>query len=156
MNQHVLSVKKVRDVKTPERGTRVASGIDFFIPNDLEEITIQPFEDVMIPSGIKVLIPEGYDLVFDNKGGVATKKKLIMGAKVVDQDFQGEVFLHVINTSDKIVTLYPGEKLTQGIIRKVELFPVVEVDEITWDNNERGTGERGSTGDGLEEYNNKS
>ena len=48
---------KIRDVKSPVRGTYYSAGIDFFVPNDFTEKTINPQEDILIPSGIIVEIP---------------------------------------------------------------------------------------------------
>ncbi len=140
-----LRFKKIRDVKSPVRGTRLSSGIDFFIPNDFTYTTLTKGQSILIPSGLKVSFPPGYDLVFDNKGGVTVNKSLIVGAKVVDADFQGEVFINVINVGDKTVGLSPGEKITQGIIRKVELCDIEEVDELYYESDERGEGMLGST-----------
>ena len=48
-----MKVAKVRDVKTPERGTDKSAGIDFFVPNDFIETVLPPQRDMLIPSGIK-------------------------------------------------------------------------------------------------------
>ncbi len=143
----VLKIAKIRDVKTPDRGTPHSSGIDFYIPNDFNRIKLLPNHDVVIPSGIRAQIPKGYDLVFENKGGVATKKKCIVGAKVNDMDYQGEIFIHIMNVGNESVFIDPGEKIIQGILRKVELMGIVEVEEedLVYFSDERGTGSRGST-----------
>ena len=62
---------KVRNVKSPVRGTGKAAGIDFFVPNNFSAI-IGPHSDLLIPSGIKVEIPEGYMLMAADKSGVVT------------------------------------------------------------------------------------
>lgn len=105
---------KVRRVKSPVRGTSVAAGIDFFVPEDLQEsvlveksvttgchvtietypmtgivksIELRPGESVLIPSGIKVRIPHGYAMAFMNKSGVGSKKQLDRLAELVDEDY---------------------------------------------------------------------
>ena len=76
---------KVRDVKTPNRGTSESAGLDFFIPNDYIGFALEPQKDVLIPSGIHVKFPSGYVLKAYNKSGVATKLKLILGACVGEE-----------------------------------------------------------------------
>ena len=73
---------KVRDVKTPNKGHTEDAGIDFFIPNDFKEQVLHPSEDILIPSGIKAIIPNGWCMIAFNKSGVATKMKLRAGACV--------------------------------------------------------------------------
>jgi dUTP pyrophosphatase len=167
---------KVRDVKTPERGTGEAAGIDFFVPtadetfvkdfvkknNDLPmpimarvdensmQITVMPQGRVLIPSGFHTYLAPGTALIAANKSGIATKAGLIFGAQVVDSDYTGEIHISVINTSNTPVTIKSGDKLIQFIHTPVLLSPLEEVDRETFDklhdNSERGAGGFGSTG----------
>ena len=141
-----MKVQKLRDVKTPNRGTSVSAGIDFYVPEDFETTTLKPGESVLIPSGIKVQIPRGYALIAFNKSGVAVKQGLSVGACVVDEDYEGEVHLHMINTSDKDQVIATGQKIVQFVLIPVSYFDVEEVDEIQSRNTERGAGGFGSTG----------
>lgn len=103
-----LEMFKVRDVKTPTRGTSVAAGLDFYVPEDLtaedmakmaektgheleyrlgengfvEEMTLDWGQSACIPSGIKANIPHGYCMEFHNKSGIGVKKGLLAGACV--------------------------------------------------------------------------
>ena len=145
-----VKIYKLGDVKTPQRGTPLSAGIDFFVPNDFTPITIQHSEDILIPAGIKVCIPEGYALVANNKSGIATKKRLIHGASVVDEDYQGQLHLHLINVGSEPVTINPGDKIIQFLLEKQEYATVLEVssEEELYSGvvSERGTGGFGSTG----------
>lgn len=147
-----MKIQKVRDVKTPSRGTSKSAGIDFFVPNDANELkwtTIQPGMSINIASGIKVKIPSGYALIAMNKSGVALKKGLQVGACVIDEDYQGEVHLHVTNVSRSSCSISPGEKLVQMLLIPVlyEGIEVVAEDESLFeDESERGEGGFGSTG----------
>lgn len=144
---------KVRDVRNPERGTARSAGIDFFVPEDLIQgglyIHIQPNGNALIPSGIKVEVPKGYALVMFNKSGVASKLGLLVGACVIDEDYQGEVHLDLHNTSAREVVIRPGMKIAQGLLLKLhEDFSLVEAEEgELWQGEvtERGTGGFGST-----------
>lgn len=141
-----MKVQKLRDVKTPNRGTTVSAGIDFYVPEDFETTTLAPGESVLIPSGIKVQVPRGYALIAFNKSGVAVKQGLSVGACVVDEDYEGEVHLHMINTSSKEQVIATGQKLVQFVLIPVSYFDVEVVDEIQSRNTERGVGGFGSTG----------
>ena len=149
-NDGALKISKVRDVKTPTRGTSGSAGIDFYVPNDYPAnlCTVQPGDRYFIPSGIKANVPEGFALVAFNKSGVALRKQLIVGAAVVDSDYQGEIHLHLINSSNTAVEIQPGEKLTQFLLLPVNHCGIKEVEEEKlFDNGSvRGAGGFGSTG----------
>ena len=141
---------KIRDVKSPNRGTSKSAGIDFFVPNDFEGITLNPGQSTLIPSGLKVNIPENLAFIAFNKSGVATKKHLIVGASVIDEDYQGEVHLHLINVGDEPIAVSAGEKILQCIVMPIVYEPVeiVETEDELWEGKvtERGSGGFGSTG----------
>lgn len=140
---------KVREVKNPSRGTPQSAGIDFFIPNDFQELVLKPQESILIPSGIKANIPENHVFIAYNKSGVATKKHLYVGACVVDEDYQGEIHIHLMNTGNGMVTLSPGEKIIQFLLMPIVYTPVdiVETEDELWNGKEteRGSGGFGST-----------
>lgn len=143
-----MKFSKVRNVKTPSRGTSLSAGIDFFIPNDFEDMYISQNEFVNIPSGIKVNVPRGYMLMAFNKSGVALKG-LQVGACCVDEDYLGEIHLHVTNIQKSTVRLEAGQKLVQFILIPVFYDFIEEVHlndlykyKIT---SERGEGGFGST-----------
>lgn len=142
-----MKFSKVRNVKLPSRGTPQSAGIDFFVPYDFIGRDIAPKENVLIPSGIKVNVPKGYALIAFNKSGVATKKGLYVGACVVDEDYQGEVHIHVTNVGQEIVSVLPGDKIMQFILIPVFYATPVEVpfEELYEAETERGAGGFGST-----------
>lgn len=145
-----MKIVKVRNVKTPTRGTSLSAGLDFYIPEDFKTKQIWPGESINIPSGIRTRIPQGYALIMFNKSGIATKHQLQVGACVVDADYQGEIHLHVMNVGKEVVILKPGMKLVQGLVMPV-LYVGVEVleseDELFPQSTERGVGGFGSTGE---------
>lgn len=167
-----MKVSLIRTVKAPVRGTKLSAGIDFFVPefnekfvSDLieknnfigetfEEIsnrlsfTLNPNERILIPSGIKVNF-EGLPkaLIAFNKSGIAVKKGLDVLACVVDQDYQGEVHINLVNISNKSVTIFQDEKIAQFIIMPIfyEDIEVVEIENLYKSKTERGDGGFGST-----------
>lgn len=133
---------KVRDVKSPERGTQYSAGIDFFVPNDFKPVILYPGEDILIPSGIKVGLPPGTMLMAADKSGIASSVKakaevgmkvkdalpnssVIIGAKIIDEDYPGEVHIHLINVGQNSVFVKPGQKVAQFIIVPV-LYSIPE------------------------------
>lgn len=159
-----MKFSKVRDVKSPERGTAKSAGIDFFIPNDFKETTLLAHEDILIPSGIKIKVPEGCMLCAFNKSGVATSyaavsrvgrapkknafvSSLLVGACVDDEDYQGELHLHVVNVGHSEVILKPGMKIVQFVIIPIRYDNLEEVAEQDLFNcvSERGDGAFGHT-----------
>lgn len=145
-----MKLAKIRNVKTPVRGTNGSAGIDFYVPDDYPSnlCAIEPGDRFFIPSGIKANVPDGFALIAMNKSGVAMKKGLMVGACVVDSDYQGEIHLHLINASNKTVTIEPGDKLTQFLLVPVNhcLVEIVNEDDLFTEETSRGSGGFGSTG----------
>ena len=93
-------------------------------------------------------MPDGYALIAMNKSGVSLKKNLMVGACVVDSDYQGEIHLHLINTGNQAVEISAGDKLVQFLLIPVDHGSVEIVDEAELFEKEtlRGAGGFGSTG----------
>ena len=142
-----MKISKVRDVKTPIRGTANSAGIDFFVPTGIHE-TLGPGKSCLIPSGIKADVPENHALIAFNKSGVAVKKNLHVGACVVDEDYQGEIHINLTNVGNETVHVESGEKIIQFVLVPVTYEDVSIVDESELFNytSERGSGGFGSTG----------
>lgn len=152
---------KVRPVKSPTRGTAESAGIDFFVPDDFQEMEVRPGSSVLIPSGIKCAYPPGYALILFNKSGIATKYKLTSLACVCDSDYQGEIHISLINAGRDSVTISPGMKIAQFILVPVSLAEPkeIETEDDLWDTwsgmsmerrqqkSSRGSGGFGSTGE---------
>lgn len=143
-----LRICKVRHVKSPERGTSKSAGIDFFIPFDFERKLLFPKDDILIPSGIVAKIPEGFMLMGADKSSVATSHNalrangiapkgpdstLIVGAKIIDEDYPGEIHIHIINAGSEKALLEPGMKIAQFILVPVSYAEIEEtayIDEL--------------------------
>ncbi len=145
-----MKLSRVRDVKLPTRGTNGSAGIDFYVPNDYPEslCEVQPGERFCIPSGIRANVPDGYALVAFNKSGISLKKDLIVGACVVDSDYQGEIHVHLMNVGKFTAKINPGMKVIQFLLLPVDHCEIEEVnDNILFEKSTtRGSGGFGSTG----------
>lgn len=159
---------KTRNVKDPVRNAAENAGIDIYIPekdsftsdeltafgpgvkfND-NTITISPHCDIKIPAGIKSKFPNNIALIANNKSGIATKKKLVYGAAVIDSGYQGEWHVHLINVSDEEQTIEFGQKIVQFIPHVIDTSEIVisnqSEEEFFTEKTERGSGGFGSTG----------
>ena len=142
-----IQVARVRDVKMPERGTSKSAGIDFFIPEDFSGAMVMPGEDILIPSGIMALIPDGYMLMAADKSGIASSTRakedcetdmklkaidttisstVIVGAKIVDEDYPGEIHIHLINVGEQAIWLERNQKVAQFILVPVSYADICE------------------------------
>lgn len=142
-----ISYVKTRDVKSPSYGTKGSAGIDFYVPNDLGDFNLPPGESLLIPSGIRVELPDDTALIAFNKSGVATKQGLQVGACVVDSDYTGEIHLHVVNTTNLIQFISSGQKLVQFILLPYYHASLFETIDGIFKETDRGANGFGSTGE---------
>lgn len=143
-----MKIFKCRNVKTPTRGTELSAGIDFYIPSDFEKTKLRPGEDVLIPSGIVASFASNLMLLAAEKSGVTSSKTAkakcitvppeaaarslfdsptVLGAKIVDADYKGEIHIHVINVGLKNIILEPDMKIAQFILVPVHYDSIIEV-----------------------------
>lgn len=129
----------------PKRANPTDAGLDFFSPNNYN---IPIGGDILIPLQIRTDFNDGYALIIKEKSGVAVKRKLSVGACVIDSSYTGIIHAHLFNHSNNEVHIERGDKIVQGIIIPVWLGnPILidNIDKIT----SRGTGGFGSTGERL-------
>ena len=150
-----LRVQRLHEnAKLPVRAHPTDAGMDlFFCPTPKPELTSQvetvlPFGSSVIPTGLKIEVPEGYMLEIKNKSGIASKRGLLVGACVVDRGYTGEIFVNLHNPSDRTQTLHAGDKIAQAVLVKINTeVQLVEAESIYDDETSRGDGALGSTGD---------
>ena len=146
-----MKIIKTKKVKTPERNGKNA-GIDFFVPTNFGTYRLHPGKQKKIPSGIRVKIPEGHCLIGFNKSGVAAKHGLVIGACVVDENYTGEIHIHLFNIGDQMAVIKSDQKIIQFVMLKPNYVEIEEVEEEKdifekEDHLERGSGAFGSTGE---------
>lgn len=118
---------------------------------DNGKIYIPPHGDLVIPSGIRSKFANNLALIANNKSGIATKKKLVFGASVIDASYQGEWHLHLINTSSAWQVVECDTKVIQFIPHLISTDEIEIVDTTAEDfykdsTSSRGEGWAGSTG----------
>ncbi len=141
-----VEIKKLNDKAIlPTYGSEYAAGADLYACLD-EEITINPHETVLVPTGLAIELPLGYAGLIYARSGLATKKGLAPANKVgvVDCDYRGEVKVALHNHSAVAQTVAAGERVAQLVITPYLTAEFVEKDELS--ETVRGVGGFGSTG----------
>ena len=142
-----IQVKVVREkgVELPKNETEGSAGMDVRA-NIKEPITLKSLERILIPTGLKIAIPEGYEIQVRPRSGLAIKHgiTILNTPGTVDSDYRGELKVIVVNLSNKTYTIEPNERIGQFVLNKIEQIEFVEVEEL--DSTERGEGGFGHTG----------
>jgi dUTP pyrophosphatase len=135
----------------PSRGTTESSGLDLYAAIN-QMITLQPMTRILIPNGIIMSIPIGYEAQIRSRSGLALKHGIIaLTTGTVDSDYRGELHTLLFNSDQKAFDIMPGMRISQMIITKYEMCNPIEVLEMSAldendRNNERGSAGWGSTG----------
>jgi dUTP pyrophosphatase len=129
----------------PEYKTKGASGMDLLADNETP-ITLQPMERGLVPTGLFVEIPEGYEGQVRARSGLSIKNgiTLVNCVGTIDSDYRGELKIPVINLGSEAFTISRGDRIAQLIIAKYETVQWETSDVI--EDTDRGTGGFGSTG----------
>lgn len=129
----------------PAYATALAAGMD--VRADIAEpLTLGSLERAVVPTGIYMQIPAGYEVQVRPRSGLAAKLGLtVLNAPgTIDADYRGELCVILVNLSVDSVTLAPGERIAQIVLAKHEVIEWEEVAEL--EETERGAGGFGSTG----------
>ena len=129
----------------PAYRTAGAAGLD--IRANLEEpIVLAPLQRTLVPTGLFLEIPEGYEVQVRPRSGLAAKHGItvINAPGTIDSDYRGEVKVPIVNLSDESFTIAHGERIAQMIFAKYERVTFQQVEELS--DTQRGTAGFGSTG----------
>ena len=114
----------------------------------VKSIDLTMNEKILIPSGIHVNLPENVFLKVDNKSGVCSKRALIAGACIIDQDYAGEMHINLINVGNNTAIINAGDKIVQMIALYQPVMNTAVEFESLEKLYENTTSERGSDGFG--------
>ena len=129
----------------PAYATPQSAGLD--LRASLEEpVLLQPLQRAMIPTGLYIALPAGYEAQVRPRSGLATKHgvTVLNTPGTIDADYRGEIRVILVNLSDQPFEVVPGERIAQMVIARHEQVEWEPVDEL--DATERGAGGFGSTG----------
>ena len=153
MRDAQLKDKEMLKVKINNRGrqplptyaTALSAGMDLRA-NIEEVITLLPLQRQLVPTGLHIALPEGYEAQIRPRSGLALKHGITVlnTPGTVDADYRGEIMVLLVNFSNEPFTVKDGERIAQMVIAKHEKVDFELVD--TLDETERGAGGYGHTG----------
>ena len=129
----------------PQYETELAAGLDVRA-NIVESIVLPPLGRALVPTGLYVELPEGYEMQVRPRSGLAAKRGITVlnSPGTIDPDYRGEVRVILVNLSNEAFELMPGERIAQLVVARFERVEWEAVDELS--TTERGAGGFGSTG----------
>lgn len=131
----------------PKYETEGAAGLDLFAATkENKKILIAPNSAEMIPTGIAIAVPSGYEAQIRPRSGLAAKNGITVlnSPGTIDSDYRGEILVMLINHSKKDFEVVRGMRIAQMVISKIEQFNLISVDELN--TTDRGKDGFGSTG----------
>jgi dUTP pyrophosphatase len=129
----------------PAYATAGSSGMDLRASIIIPQ-TLRPFERALIPTGLFIELPIGYEAQVRPRSGLAIKQGItcLNSPGTVDADYRGEIKIILINLSQEEQVIHPGDRIAQMVIQKVEQVKWVPADQL--ETTERNTGGFGHTG----------
>ena len=129
----------------PEYKTPGSAGVDL-AANIETPIELKPLERCLVPTGLYIELPEGYEAQVRPRSGLAAKHGVTVcnSPGTIDSDYRGEIKVILVNVSNETYLITPGERIAQMVFNKVEQAEFCEVDKLH--STERGEGGFGSTG----------
>lgn len=145
MQQIAIKIINTSSNPLPSYATVDSSGVDLMANIDTD-IVLKPLERKLIPTGIFVEIPSGYEAQIRPRSGLAIKQGVtcLNSPGTIDADYRGEINVIIINLSDILVTITNGMRIAQMVFAPVSKVNFIE--NITLSNTQRGEGGFGSTG----------
>ena len=129
----------------PAYETASSAGMDLRAFIDADDV-LKPFERKLIPTGLFIELPDGYEAQIRPRSGLAIKSGITVlnSPGTIDADYRGEIKVILINLSNEDFTIKSGERICQMVIAKHEKAEFIEVETIS--ETERGAGGFGHTG----------
>lgn len=129
----------------PDYATPLSAGMDIRA-NLTEPVTLNPLERKLIPTGLYIALPEGYEAQMRPRSGLALKHgiTLLNTPGTIDADYRGEIGVILVNLSNEPFTVNDGERICQMVIARHDRAEWVSVEAL--DETERGAGGFGHTG----------
>lgn len=129
----------------PEYATEFSAGLDVRAAND-EPVVLAPLARAIVPTGLYLEIPRGYEVQVRPRSGLAAKKgvTVLNSPGTIDSDYRGEVCVILVNLSNEPFTVERGERIAQLVLARYEQIEWEEVGQLS--SSDRGEGGFGSTG----------
>ena len=142
----IVRLPEARDLPLPRRATSQSAGFDL-LAHVKDRLEISPGERALVPTGVAIALPAGYEAQVRPRSGLALRKglTLVNTPGTIDADYRGEIRLIVINHGDEAVVVRRGDRLAQMVIHTVPRVVLEEVESLP--ESERGSGGFGHTGE---------
>lgn len=129
----------------PAYATPLSAGMDLRASLD-EPVVLRPLQRCLIPTGLSIALPPGYEAQVRPRSGLALKKGigLLNSPGTIDADYRGEIGVILVNLSDEDFIVHDGERIAQLVVARHETVEWTPVEEL--DATERGAGGFGHTG----------
>jgi dUTP pyrophosphatase len=129
----------------PSYATLQSAGLDLRASLG-EPLTLNPMQRAMVPTGLYIELPEGFEAQIRPRSGLAAKHgiSIVNAPGTIDADYRGEIRVLLVNLSDEPFVIENGERIAQMIIARYEKAELSEVESL--EESERGEGGFGSTG----------
>jgi dUTP pyrophosphatase len=142
-----MKVKIVNDstFELPFYATEFSAGMDLKA-NIIEPILLHPLERTIVPTGIYIELPQGYEAQIRPRSGLAAKHgiSIVNSPGTIDADYRGEIKVILVNLSSEPFTINNGERIAQMVVAQFEKVEWEEVKSL--EDTKRGVGGFGSTG----------
>ena len=141
----VIKIVNKSNNKLPEYSTEQSAGVDIRA-NILKKIDLKPLERALVPTGLFIELPDGYEAQIRSRSGLAIKKGITVlnTPGTIDADYRGEIMVILINLSNENVEINNGERICQMVINMHEKASFKEVKVLN--ETKRGKGRFGHTG----------
>ncbi|MBC7887684.1 MAG: dUTP diphosphatase [Ferruginibacter sp.] len=144
---HIISVNIINQSSNelPAYATEGAAGMDIRA-NLQQTVTLKPLERMLVPTGLFIELPEGFEAQLRPRSGLALKQGItcLNSPGTIDSDYRGEINIILINLSNETQLVHHGERIAQMVIGRVEKASLVLVRELN--TTQRGKGGFGHTG----------
>jgi len=140
-----VPVQNESNFDLPTYSTKASAGVDLKAVLEAS-ITLLPLERKIIPTGLKIALPEGYEAQVRPRSGLAAKFGItVLNAPgTIDADYRGEIGVILVNLSNEAFMIKPGERIAQLVVAKFEQIDWKLTQELS--ETDRGEGGFGSTG----------
>lgn len=140
-----IEVVNIGSQNLPEYSTAKSAGMDLRA-NITEPIVLKPFERKLIPTGLCIALPDGYEAQIRPRSGLALKHGITVlnSPATIDADYRGEIGVILINLGGEDFVIESGERIAQMVVARYEQGELIPVEVL--DKTERGDGGYGHTG----------
>ena len=141
----ITRASDAKDLPLPARATPGSAGFDLHAAVE-EELSLAPGERALVPTGLAIALPAGYEAQVRPRSGLALRHGIVLpnAPGTIDSDYRGELRVILMNAGDEAFTIKRGDRIAQIVVAPVVVAEFAEVSELP--ESERGSGGFGHTG----------